>query len=329
MLLKEAKNLGLTPSDIGIDTARLYGNENKTKGFRNYHITTKIIKQGSEGFSKELQKSLKTFDGTIDLVLLHYPMHSTEWKILENAHENGSVKQIGVSNHTVKDLKKMKRYHRVKPVVNQIEFHPFINQDETLEYCKKEGIVVQGHSHFCKTSVFQNKILLEMASKYQKTVPQILLRYVIQKGVQVCFKTSDVDHFRENIGAFSFEMSFDDILKLETLRKDPLQLYKPKFLTPELQYSSSQDVSEFAQDVYKVIMEDYEKMMTDRLQRTSFMSTVLSTDTEKYPENVISNCFSQRDLSYPKIMSEIKFYIGMTVLKRKLVKNIQKDISVY
>lgn len=156
-------------------------------------IHVKDIKNNStrEGFLNSL-KNLKQ----IDLVLLHRLVIGWEkaWMDLLDIKKEGLVKEIGVSNFGINHLIKLDKY----PKYNQIEISPFCPQEETVRFCKDNSITVIAHSSLVKGYVFNKKILRSVARNENMSVPQLLIRWGVQKGYKVIPRTSNLDHLREN-----------------------------------------------------------------------------------------------------------------------------------
>jgi len=198
-----------------IDTASLYRNEKAVKRAIDdskvprdeIFVTTKIhirdIRKGTvrQGFLESLQKL-----GRIDLLLLHGPVPGWRdaWLELVRIKEEGLVGEIGVSNFNKDEFTdSFSEFHRTFekgfPKVNQIELSPFLPRVETVEFCKAKGIHVVAHSSLTKGYVFDNKLLVEMATRVRMTVPQILLCWGVQKGYCVLPRTSNPHHLEENL----------------------------------------------------------------------------------------------------------------------------------
>ena len=132
----------------------------------------------------------------IDLYLIHWPgtskvkvdspknpqFRKESWIELEKLQKEGKIKSLGVSNYTIDHLKELLSYCKIKPMINQVEYHPWLNQSDLLEFCQKNEIILQAYSPLACGKYFDDKIIKEISSKYKKKESQILLRWSIQKG---------------------------------------------------------------------------------------------------------------------------------------------------
>lgn len=227
-----------------IDTAMIYKNEEgvgraiRESGIKREEIfvTTKLwnTDQGYETTLQAIDVSLTKLGLTyVDLYLVHWPTASAElrerisinkredtWKAMEEIYNLGKAKAIGVSNYTVKHLEEMKGYMKIAPAVNQIEFHPFLYQEELLNYCKQNNIVIQAHSPLADNKGLENEIAKNISTKYGKSVAQIFIRWSLQHGCVPIPKSVHKERIEENINVFDFEISAEDMKILNTLSMD-------------------------------------------------------------------------------------------------------------
>jgi len=229
--VKEAIHIALHNGYRLIDTAKLYGNEiGVGEAVRTTDVPRKKIFVTSKVWNNDqgYDKTLKAFDSTmkrlaldyLDLYLIHWPVkgkYKETWKALEEIYRAGLVRAIGVSNFMQHHLEDLLKDATVVPALNQIEFHPYLTQPTLLDYCQSKGIWVQAWSPLMQGGVFNIPELKELADKYGKTVPQIVLRWNLQKGVCPIPKSSNEDRIRENADLFNFEISADDIKKIDAL----------------------------------------------------------------------------------------------------------------
>jgi diketogulonate reductase-like aldo/keto reductase len=229
--VKEAIHIALHNGYRLIDTAKLYGNEiGVGEAVRTTDVPRKKIFVTSKVWNNDqgYDKTLKAFDSTmkrlaldyLDLYLIHWPVkgkYKETWKALEEIYRAGLVRAIGVSNFMQHHLEDLLKDATVVPALNQIEFHPYLTQPTLLDYCQSKGIWVQAWSPLMQGGVFNIPELKELADKYGKTVPQIVLRWNLQKGVCTIPKSSNEDRIRENADLFNFEISADDIKKIDAL----------------------------------------------------------------------------------------------------------------
>jgi diketogulonate reductase-like aldo/keto reductase len=189
-------------------------------------ITTKI---GTENlwwtdvipsFEESLRKLQMDY---VDLLLIHFPVterRDAAWRRLEQIYNKGQAKAIGVSNYTVKHLEEMKTLYDITPAVNQVEMSVFLQQPELVEYCKANSIVVEAYTPLTEGLFFDNPILLEIAKKYNKSVPQIMLRWGIEYGVVILTKSSHAKRIHDNFDIFDFQLDVLDMEKLKKLDKN-------------------------------------------------------------------------------------------------------------
>ncbi|GME66857.1 unnamed protein product [[Candida] boidinii] len=235
-IIHKALNLGYRH----VDSAALYKNElASAQGIAQWlaedpvhnkredvFYTTKIwdTDHGYEQTKKAIQISLekaKSID-YIDLILMHSPQSNYEkrhgsWLALQEAVDSGKVKNIGVSNYGVKHLVELLNYPdlKYKPVVNQIEIHPWFIRNDIFDFCKKNDIVLEAYSPFAKGRKFDDPILKKIADRYGKTPAQILVRWSLDKGFVVLPKSIKEERAASNIDVFDFKLSDEDIKLLD------------------------------------------------------------------------------------------------------------------
>lgn len=217
-----------------LDTAKIYGNENsvgqaieQSKQRDELIVTTKLW-VGDMGYQSALDAfsaSLSRLDlEYVDLYLVHWPGRSTKvrqdsWRALEEIHQSGKAKHIGVSNYQVEHLEEMLGYAKTKPAVNQIEFHPFIyeKQRPILEFCKQEGIALEAYSPLAQAGKLKDATLVEIGHKHNKTPAQVMLRWAIQHSATPIPRSSNVGRIKQNLEVFDFELDDDDMRKINRL----------------------------------------------------------------------------------------------------------------
>jgi len=227
-----------------IDTATIYlnekevGNAIKQSGIKRNEIfvTTKLWNddQGYESGLKAFEYSLKRLQmDYVDLYLIHWPFmgwgsskvdnvinRKESWKALEEIYNSGRAKAIGVCNYKIEHLEEMKTYANIAPMVNQIEFHPFWFRKELMDYCHKNNIAVTDYCPLVRgKKMFDNRIT-DIAKHYSKTNAQVLLRWGIQHGNIVIPKSSHKERIIENYNVFDFEISKEDMKKLDALNEN-------------------------------------------------------------------------------------------------------------
>jgi 2,5-diketo-D-gluconate reductase A len=215
-----------------IDTAASYQNEEavgngiKQSGVarEKLFITTKvwIQRNGYEGTKQAFKNSLKRLQlDYIDLYLIHQPFGDVygEWRAMEELYQQGKVRAIGVSNFPPDRIMDLMIHNDIRPMVNQIEVNPFQQQIDTQKFLQGNGVQVEAWAPFAegRQNIFQNELLKSIAAKHEKSVAQIILRWVIQRGIIALAKTTSKDRMTENISVFDFELSTDDMAAISTL----------------------------------------------------------------------------------------------------------------
>ena len=215
-----------------IDTASVYNNEEFVgKAIaesdiprEDLFITSKVWNsdQGYEHTLKAYDNSLKRLGVEyLDLYLIHWPRSLSEetWSALESLYREGKVRAIGVSNFMANDIKGLVDAHHITPSINQILMHPLkykANKD-IVEYCQKEDVKIEAYSPLIHGYKLDKANFQEIANKYNKSVPQVLLRWSLQQGFICIPRSSKRNHIRENADVFNFELSEVDMSKLNSL----------------------------------------------------------------------------------------------------------------
>jgi 2,5-diketo-D-gluconate reductase A len=215
-----------------IDTAAAYGNEEavgkaiKRGGVprEELFITTKLWIQdaGYESTRKAFERSLQRLQlDSLDLYLIHQPFGDVygAWRAMEELYREGRVRAIGVSNFPPDRVMDMIVHHQVVPAVNQIETHPFNQQIEAQMFLQENKVQIESWGPFAegRNNIFQNELLLSIAGKYQKTVAQIILRWLTQRGIVAIPKSVRKERILENSNIFDFELSPEDMAVIATL----------------------------------------------------------------------------------------------------------------
>lgn len=233
--LAECEQSVLTAIQTGyrlIDTATVYGNETavgnaikKSGVARNeLFITTKLwaTDTGYEKTKKAFEKSLNKLQlDYLDLYLIHQPIgdiHSS-WRAMEELYKAGKIRAIGVSNFQSDRVMDLIIFNEIVPAVNQIETHPFNQQIETQQFLKENKVQIQSWASFAegKNDLFKNELLASIGKKYNKSIAQVVLRWLIQRGVAVIPKSVRKERIEENFNVFDFELSADDMSVIQTL----------------------------------------------------------------------------------------------------------------
>lgn len=215
-----------------IDTAASYGNEEAVgKAIQNsgvardeIFVTTKLWVQdaGYESTQQAFQRSLdKLRLDYLDLYLIHQPYGDVygAWRAMQELYREGRIKAIGVSNFYPDRLIDFIIHNEVVPAVNQIETHPFHQQIETQKFLKENNVQIESWGPFAegKNNIFHNDVLLSIAGKYGKSVAQVILRWLTQRGVVAIPKSVRKERMAENFNVFDFELSAEDMNAIATL----------------------------------------------------------------------------------------------------------------
>ncbi|WP_242918031.1 aldo/keto reductase [Pontibacter liquoris] len=215
-----------------IDTAAVYQNEEavgkaiKRSGIprEELFITTKlwIQAEGYAGTKKAFENSLKRLQlEYLDLYLIHQPYGDVygEWRAMQDLYREGKARAIGVSNFQPDRVMDLLVHHEVVPAVNQIETHPFHQQLETQQFLQENDIQIESWGPFAegKNDLFKNELLRMIGEKYNKSIAQVVLRWLIQRGVVAIPKSVHKDRIKENFNIFDFELSQQDMEAIVSL----------------------------------------------------------------------------------------------------------------
>lgn len=225
-----------------IDTAYFYGNEPGVgRGIReamtecnlkreNIFVTSKVWNT-DRGYEETLAAFEKTMENlkldVLDLYLIHWPAapHQYEnweevnlgtWRAMTELYQAGRIRAIGVSNFLPHHLKALMETE-VKPMVNQIEYHPGCLQEETVNYCKENKILVEAWSPLGRGRVLEHPVLVQLAGKYGKSVAQLCLRFCLQHEIVPLPKSVNPERIKENGAIFDFEISSEDMERIDNL----------------------------------------------------------------------------------------------------------------
>lgn len=214
-----------------IDTAEAYMNEEGVgRGIAEsgiardkIFVTSKLAVQNYFWAEKSFNESLKKLNfAYLDLFILHRAFFGWKgaWKVLEKFYKEGRIKAIGVSNFGIKELEELKKMGGEMPSVNQIELSPFLNREETVDYCKRQKIVVEAYSPLTRGKRINEPVLVNLAIKYQKTVAQLMIRWGLQHDLVMLPKSENKSHVESNIEVFDFEIIETDMKKLDSLNEN-------------------------------------------------------------------------------------------------------------
>lgn len=239
---EEAVNSVKTALELGyrhIDTAFFYKNEVSVgKGIKASGVDRKEIFVTTKVWNSErgFEKALEAFDVSlknlgldyIDMFLIHWPasenqfenwkeLNAETWRALEKLYADGKVRAIGVSNFYVSHLSALLETAKVKPMVNQIEFHPGMTQNEVVDFCVKNDILIEAWSPLGRGNVLDNEVLVALAAKYKVSVPQLCIRWIVQKGHLPLPKSVTPERIKANLDIYDFEISQEDIAAIDNL----------------------------------------------------------------------------------------------------------------
>lgn len=221
-----------------LDTAAVYGNEAgvgraiKASGIprEEIFVTTKLWVQRENGYEntkKALEDSLTRLGlDYVDLYLMHQPFGDVheQWRAMEDLYKAGKARAIGVSNFHMDRLMDLITCHEIVPAVNQIETHPFYQRDAEIAFHKELGILQQAWAPLAegKFEIFSNPILTQIAQKHGKSVAQVVLRWLNQRGVAIIPKSVKVERMLENREIFDFTLDEQDLAQIATLNRDEI-----------------------------------------------------------------------------------------------------------
>ncbi|HHO1728619.1 TPA: aldo/keto reductase [Staphylococcus aureus] len=223
-----------------IDTAQSYLNETEVgQGIEasgidrsELFITTKVWIENVnyEDTIKSIERSLQRLNlDYLDLVLIHQPYNDVygSWRALEELKENGKIKAIGVSNFGVDRIVDLGIYNQIQPQVNQIEINPFHQQEEQVAALQQENVVVEAWAPFAegKNQLFQNQLLQAIADKYNKSIAQVILRWLVERDIVVLAKSVNPERMAQNLDIFDFELTEEDKQQIATLEESNSQFF--------------------------------------------------------------------------------------------------------
>lgn len=215
-----------------IDTAASYMNEEavgkaiKSSGIprEDLFITTKLWIQsnGYEGTKKAFENSLKRLGlDYLDLYLMHQPYGDVygEWRAMQDLYKEGRIRAIGISNFYPDRVIDLILHNEIIPAVNQIETHPFHQQTDEQKFLQENGVQIESWGPFAegRNNIFQNELLLTIGKKYNKSIAQVILRWLTQRGVVAIPKSVRKERMEENFNIFDFGLSVEDMEAIKTL----------------------------------------------------------------------------------------------------------------
>ena len=220
-----------------IDTASMYENEvGVGRGIVDSGVPRDQVQVATKFWLDDLgyENTLKAFDKSLkllgldylDIYLIHWPapkrglLYVDSWRAMEKLKNEGLVRSIGVCNfhpHHVDEILKVAEH---KPVLNQVELHPWLTQDKVLEYDNSHSILTQAWSPLARGKILEEDMLAELAKSHGKSVAQIVLRWHIQRGVAVIPKSNSMERITENMNVFDFELSEQEIVSISSLNSN-------------------------------------------------------------------------------------------------------------
>jgi 2,5-diketo-D-gluconate reductase B len=229
--VENAINMGY----IHIDTAQAYGNEAEVgEGIQNAEtdrddiwLTTKVWRDNlnKEDLKKSVEESLeKLKTDYVDLLLIHWPFPEMDLEEvlaeMDEVVEEGKARNIGISNFTAEQTHKAQEISNHDLLTNQVEYHPFLNQDEVLEECRTQDMMLTAYSPLARGDVIGNETLQEIGENYGKSEVQVALRWLIQQE-NICAipKATSAEHQEANLDIFDFELSESEMEEISDLAK--------------------------------------------------------------------------------------------------------------
>ncbi|MGM1022610.1 MAG: aldo/keto reductase [Bacillota bacterium] len=218
-----------------IDTAAAYANENSVgQAIRealqennlsreDLFVTSKVWNAdlGYEETRAAYEVSLDKLGlDYLDLYLIHWPVqgkYKEAWRALESLYKEGRIKAIGVSNFQIHHLEDVMKDAEIAPMVNQVEFHPQLTQAELLQFCQKNNIQMEAWSPLMQGQLLDHAVLQDIATKYGKSVAQVILRWDVQQGVVTIPKSTKAHRIVENADIFDFELTQEDMDRIQAL----------------------------------------------------------------------------------------------------------------
>ncbi|MGY3835075.1 aldo/keto reductase [Listeria ivanovii subsp. ivanovii] len=223
-----------------IDTAQSYMNEEAVgRGIassgvdrKELFITTKVWVENTsyQGVISSFERSLKRLGlDYVDLLLIHQPFNDVygAWLAMEELQKEGKIRAIGVSNFAVDKVVDLAEFNEIVSQVNQIEINPFQQQTKNIEALKAEGIMPEAWAPFAegKNNIFSNPILVNIGEKYNKSVAQVILRWLVEKDIITLAKSVKPERMKENLAIFDFELTEYDKVAIATLNEGESQFF--------------------------------------------------------------------------------------------------------
>lgn len=234
----EAVKEAITTGYRLIDTAQIYGNEEGTgegikKGLKAANLERKDLFVTSKVWNNHLsyEETIQALNESLeklgldylDLYLIHWPgkdAFRTSYKALEDLYRQGKIKAIGVSNFQKHHLEELLDFASIKPVLNQIELHPKLIQEELRTFCQEKGIQIQAWSPLMQGQILSQPVLKEIAQNHQRSVAQIVFRWAIQQNILVVSKSTKPERIKSNAQLFDFELTQAELNQITALNEN-------------------------------------------------------------------------------------------------------------
>jgi diketogulonate reductase-like aldo/keto reductase len=214
-----------------IDTAKMYGNEEPVgTGMRESGIAREEIIVTTKLWPDDFPEAAEAFRGSlarlgldyVDIYLIHWPQGFTKdvWQALEPLVEDGLIRTLGVSNFSIEQMQDLLSYARIRPALNQVQWNPFIYDLALLDFCKAEGIALEGWKPLTRGEIAQDKTVEDIAQAHDKTYAQVMIRWALERDVITIPKTTHRERMKENMDVFDFALSADEMSALDGLRRN-------------------------------------------------------------------------------------------------------------
>ena len=237
---KEAVKHAIESGYRSIDTAKVYGNEEQVgQGIKeglestglnreDIFVTSKLFFEdfGRENVAQAYETSIQKLGlDYLDLYLVHWPgtneaVMIDTWKGMEDLYKDNRVKNIGVSNFNPDHFEALLAQVSIKPVINQVEFHPYFTQEKLRKYLEAQNIYMESWSPFMNAQILNDETLNEIGKEVNKTAAQVIIKWNMQHNVVVIPKSVTSSRIEENIDVFDFELSADQMKRIDDLNKD-------------------------------------------------------------------------------------------------------------
>lgn len=221
-----------------VDTAAIYGNEEGVgqairEGLAETGLSREELFVTSKVWNADLgyEATIAAYETSLaklgldylDLYLIHWPVEGKfkdAWRALETLYKAGKIKAIGVSNFQIHHLEELMKDAEIKPMINQVEYHPRLTQKELQAFCQDNGIQLEAWSPLMQGQLLDNQVIQEIAQKYGKSVAQIIIRWDLQNGVITIPKSTKEHRIIENSSVFDFELSNEDMERINELNQN-------------------------------------------------------------------------------------------------------------